>query len=109
MTTRSFTRSFATGALALAAAGMAFTPMAHATEEQHTAGVTHADLDLTTDAGKEELERRIDNAAKQICGIGEAQVGTLIRTREQRTCYRQAKREFDRHYAQIIEDAQNGG
>ena len=109
MTTRSFSRSITAGALALAATGLALTPAAHAAEDYRTVGVSHADLDLSTEEGKEELERRIDQAAKQACGFGEAQVGTLIRTREQRSCYRQAKRQFDRHFAQIIEDAQRGG
>jgi len=104
MKTRSFTM-----ALALAATGMAFAPVAHAAEDYRTVGVSHQDLDLTTEEGKEELERRIDHAAKEACGFTEAQVGTLLRTREQRTCYRQAKRQFDRHFAQVIEDAQRGG
>jgi UrcA family protein len=103
------TRSFTAGALALAATGLALTPVAHAAEDYRTVGVTHTDLDLSSEEGKAELERRIDRAAKEACGIGEAQVGTLIRTREQRTCYRQAKRQFDNHFARIIEDAQRGG
>lgn len=98
-----------TAALALAATGMVFTPAVYAAEELRTVGVTHADLDLSTDEGKAELERRIDKAAKDICGSDEVQVGTRLRSREQRECYRQAKREFDRHFAQIIEDAQRGG
>lgn len=108
MTARSFTIKIAAGALAIAATGMAFAPMAHAAEENKTAGVTYSDLDLSTDAGKEELERRIDRAAKNACGFDQAQVGALLRTREQRTCYRQAKRQFDRHFAQVIEHAQRG-
>lgn len=109
MTTRLVNRSIAAGALALAATGLAQMPAAHATQDFRTVGVTHADLDLSTEAGKAELERRIDRAAKQACGFDEAQVGTLVRTREQRSCYRQAKRQFDRHFAQIIEEAQRGG
>jgi len=96
-------------ALALAATGFALSPAAQAAETGRAVTVVHADLDLSTEEGKAELDRRIDHAAKEACGYNEAQVGTLIRTREQRTCYRQAKRQFDNHFAQIIEYARRGG
>ncbi|WAT17170.1 UrcA family protein [Aurantiacibacter sp. MUD11] len=102
------TRSF-TAALALAATGLVFAPAVSAAEDFRTVGVTHTDLDLTTEDGKAELERRIDRASKQVCGMDEAQVGTLLQTRQQRRCYRETKREFDRHFAEVIEDAQRGG
>lgn len=103
------TRSFAT-ALALASASLATTPAAGATpDDAHTAGVSYADLDLTTKDGRDELDRRIDRAAKEACGFTEAQVGTRLRTSEQRSCYRQAKRQLDRHLARVVEDAQRGG
>lgn len=103
------TRSFTT-ALALATASLAMTPaVATAKDETRTVGVAYDDLDLTTREGKEELERRIDRAAKHACGFEIAQVGTRLRTSEQRNCYRQAKRQFDRHLARVVEDAQRGG
>lgn len=105
MLTRSFTAAFA-----LAGASLAMTPAASAAEDgARTVGVAYDDLDLTTAEGKEELDRRIDRAAKDACGFGESQVGTRIRTGEQRDCYRQAKRQLDRHLARIVEDAQRGG
>lgn len=103
------TRSFTT-ALALATASLAMTPAVTAAKEgARTVGVAYNDLDLTTKEGKEELDRRIDRAAKDACGFEEAQVGTRLRTSEQRNCYRQAKRQLDRHLARVVEDAQRGG
>ncbi len=110
MKNRLFTRLLSSGALALAASGLAFAPAVSAQDaENRTTGVTHTDLDLATDEGVAELERRIDRAAKEVCGFNEVEVGTRARTREGRQCYREAKRELDRRFAQIVNDAQRGG
>lgn len=96
--------------LALAAAGLALAPSIAAAEtQQRTTGVVYSDLDLATDAGRAELDLRIDRAAKQVCGIGESTVGTRIRSRDARACYTQAKRELDQHFAGILHNTQFGG
>ena len=110
MNIRSFTRLSSAGALALAASGLAFAPSVSAQQaETRTTGVTHTDLDLSTDEGVEELDRRIDSAAKEVCGFDEVEVGTRARSRDARQCYRDAKRQLDRQFAQIVNDARRGG
>ncbi len=96
-------------AIALAAA-LPLAVVAHAAEtDQRTTGVVYDDLDLASDAGKAELNRRIDRAAKLVCGLGESTVGTRIRTREARTCYDDARRALDNHFAGILRNASRGG
>lgn len=99
-----------TKAAAIFAAALALAPAVSVAETvQRTTGVSYNDLDLSTEAGRAELEQRIDRAAKQVCGMEESTVGTRIRSREARTCYQQAKRELDQHFADVLRDAQFGG
>ncbi|MGB3795694.1 MAG: UrcA family protein, partial [Alteraurantiacibacter sp.] len=107
---RSFTRILSAGALALAASGLVTAPAVSATQaENRTTAVNHTDLDLETEEGLAELQTRIDRAAKEVCGFNDVEVGTRARTREGRQCYRDAKRQLDRQFAQVIHNAQRGG
>lgn len=106
----SITRVLGVAALALATSGVPLAPAVSAQNvESRTTGVTYSDLDLTTQEGVAELDRRIDRAAKQVCGMNDVQVGTRARTREARQCYRDAKRKLERQFARIVNDAQRGG
>jgi UrcA family protein len=96
--------------LMLTAAGVALTPaMAAAETQQRTTGVVYRDLDLSTDAGRAELDSRIERAAKQVCGMDESIVGTRIRSRDAYACYTQAKRQLDERFAGIVQATQLGG
>ena len=96
--------------IALAGAALIAAPAMAAQEtETRTTGVTYNDLDLSTENGRQELDNRIDDAAKQVCGMGERATGSNMATRESRQCYRDAKRQLERHFAQVIEDQARGG
>ena len=101
----------ALAAAALAPAALFLAPVAASAQstEQRTTGVTHRDLDLATEEGRAELERRIDNAARQVCAIGETDLGTRIMTREKRTCYREAREQLDRQFARVIAEGRENG
>src|SRR5687768_10025845 len=73
-------------ALALAAAATFAVPAAARAAEAavSTAGVNYKDLDLTSEAGQKELDRRVDRAARQVCGMDEAVVGSRVVPRESR-------------------------
>ncbi len=77
--------------------------------ETNSVSVSIKDLDLSSDEGRQELDRRIENAAKQACGMNEHEVGTRITSREARRCVRDAKRNLDDHFADLISDQQRGG
>jgi UrcA family protein len=99
----------AIAAVALAGTLFAIQPALASAQETESMAVTYDDLDLTSDEGREQLDRRIDKAAEKVCGADEATVGSRIRSRETRQCIRQAKRDIERNLAAIIEDNRAGG
>jgi UrcA family protein len=99
-------------ALATVSLGAALTlavPAAAQQRDTRTTGVTYADLDLATEEGRAELDRRIDYAARQVCGMSERTIGSNIVTRETRTCFRDAKRQLEQHFAGVIARQSNAG
>ena len=98
--------------LALVSASLIATPIAASAAtsgEQRTTGVTYSDLDLSTEQGRAELDRRIDNAARQVCGMDDAVLGTRLPGRQERQCYREAREQLDRHFARVIEQNRGQG
>lgn len=71
--------------------------------ETNTVGVKYKDLDLASETGKAELERRLDRAARGVCGMGDKRTGTRITDRESRQCYREARVQLDRQFAAVVE------
>lgn len=67
---------------ALAFAAMA-TPLAAKETSRNAVTLSYADLDLTSEAGANALLRRVDRAARQVCGITHAQRGLFQRQRRQ--------------------------
>lgn len=86
--------------LAAAAFGAAavFTTPAAAT----TVDVKYADLDLSTKAGQERLERRIDSAARAACGMDQIRTGRFTPSTAQRQCYQQTKASVHEQVAEMI-------
>lgn len=96
--------------LALAAIALSTGTAALAGEsEQKSTAISYADLDLTTEDGAAELDRRIHRAAETACNVNESTVGTRITSREARKCYTQARKQLDKHFAQVKRDAKLGG
>lgn len=81
------TRTFQTlsvAALVLAAVAL---PATAAETRRAAVEVTYADLNLSSEEGAAALIRRLDQAAKQVCGVDYRQRGFLRRT--QRACHDQ--------------------
>ena len=95
-------------ALALAAAALAV-PAAAAEDEAPTVGVRYSDLDLTSEAGQNELDNRLERAAREVCGMNEKHVGSRIIPQHSRECYREARRELDVQFAQLVSRKSAGG
>ncbi len=83
--------------------------LAAALTETASVSVRHADLDLTTPAGQEVLERRIDTAARRLCRVGEVTTGTRIASPESAECYRKAKRSVHDAVTAAITSNRRGG
>ncbi|MFB0611220.1 UrcA family protein [Aurantiacibacter poecillastricola] len=95
-------------AAAIAASAMIATP-ALATNELPTATVRYNDLDLSTQQGQDALERRLHNAAREVCGIDPRTTGFALPTAESRKCYSETIKSFEREIALRAEQQQRRG
>ena len=94
--------------LAAAAFGAA-TVLAVPAAAEGSVGVKYSDLDLSTRAGQQKLERRIDSAAREACGMEEVRTGRFTPSTAQRQCYAQAKTSVhDQVAAAIARDNSRG-
>lgn len=75
----------------------------------NSAQVQYKDLDLGTSEGKAELNRRIDKAARSVCGLDQAvTTGTRIRSQSQNACYRNALRQIEPQFARLVDSTNKG-
>lgn len=96
-------------ALATAAIGLAVTATpAIAGGDKNAMVVKYDDLNLNSKAGQEHLERRIDAAAKKVCGISE-RTGTRLQSGKAQRCYQKAKAQANAAFASVVEDSRRGG
>jgi UrcA family protein len=72
-------------------------------------GVKYSDLDLSTQAGQQKLERRIDSAAREACGMDEVRTGRFTPSTAQRQCYQQTKASVGEQVAQAIAGGNSRG
>lgn len=71
--------------------------------------VRHDDLRLDHPRGQEQLERRIEQAARRVCGVDEPISGTRLRSASRVACYRQAQAAAMERYAAVVNDSALGG
>ncbi|NVD44484.1 UrcA family protein [Qipengyuania atrilutea] len=93
---------------AIAALSLSAPAVVHAQEEQ-TIHVEYKDLNLTSQKGQRALERRINAAAREVCGIDFAPTGTRIVHPKARECYDKAMSGAMTRYAALVADSQLGG
>ena len=75
----------------IAALGLAL-PTVPAVAQSDTISIDTSDLDLSTAKGREQLERRIDTAARDFCGANQPKTGTMLRGGSARKCVTSIKR-----------------
>ena len=85
-------------AAALAGAATVFAAPAAA---EDSVGIKYSDLDLSTRAGQQKLDRRIDSAAREACGM-EIQTGRFTTSTAQRQCLAQTKASVHEQVAESI-------
>lgn len=85
-----------------AAAVFAAPALAESAGAETAVAVKYADLDLSTRAGQEKLERRIDSAARSACGMEEIRTGRFTPSTAQRQCYQQTKTSVHDQVAEMI-------
>lgn len=71
--------------------------------------VGYSDLDLTTEKGQVELDRRILKAARAACGYNDVQTGTRMVPQSIQRCVKDATLQARTQFAAIVESQQKGG
>ncbi|WP_100260075.1 UrcA family protein [Qipengyuania seohaensis] len=92
---------------ALAIAVPAAASAAKAQEE--TISIEYRDLNLSSPEGLERLGYRIEAAARKVCGLDEARLGSRIRSRDAQRCYDETKETIDAQFAVVVERHARGG
>ena len=101
----------AIGSVAATLALCALTPPSFAAtpEQGNAAQVHYKDLDLKTAEGKTELNRRIEKAARTVCGLDQAPTtGSRMHSRSQTDCYRNAMRQIEPQFARLVDSNGDG-
>ncbi len=91
-------------ALALATVAIGGTA---ASAQQDDTAVRYDDLDLSTKKGVKVLERRIDTAAKDVCGVTRS--ATRVISADTRDCVKTFKANAMNQFAAVIEQQRRGG
>ncbi|MFZ1743290.1 MAG: UrcA family protein [Pontixanthobacter sp.] len=92
--------------IALTAIGsMIATTPAFAGEAQ----IKYNDLNLASAEGQQTLERRIDKAAREVCGVSRQRTGTRIPSGRAQQCYQDAKKQAALQVASLIGEQRLGG
>jgi UrcA family protein len=94
-------------ALALTAAALAVPAVAG--DEASSVRVRYDDLDLTSAAGQRQLDRRLERAARKVCGVDVKTLGTYIRAPHSQECYREARRNLAQQYAEVVSRKSTAG
>ena len=95
--------------LVLIAATALALPMAPALAQSQSISVPHADLDLSSPEGRATLDKRIDAAARKVCGVGELRTGTRLNSSAARKCVANVDRQVRSQIAAINTDDNLGG
>lgn len=98
-------------AAALGAALIAAPAFAGTAQQSGAQSMTihYADLNLDTVQGQEQLERRIDAAARKVCNVGKHRTGTRIPSASSKKCFVKARQSARSQMAAIINDTRRGG
>lgn len=74
-----------------------------------TMEVNYKDLDLATSTGQQQLQSRIEKAARSVCTVKSPATGTHLTSRVDRDCYRQAVAQVRDQVASAVDNSRLGG
>lgn len=93
--------------IAIAAAATALTALPASAQDNIV--IPYRDLNLQTAEGQKVLDNRIHQAVREFCGYDEIRTGTRARSKEVTNCYREAKAQAKKQFAEVVEAQQMGG
>jgi|GEM_PF-923202 len=105
---KTLTKTIATAAAALGLA-CAAAPALAADRQTTSVDVSLEGIDLSTEAGQKELERKIERAVRAVCRTTHDNTGTRIMSQEARACLANARNQAREQVAAIVEDQRRGG
>ena len=94
-------------AAAMIAGTMTATPAL--AEQGESVTVSYNDLNLASPSGIAALDRRIDRAAMQVCGISRHMAHRQLPSTQQRACYRETLEKLEREVALVIDRRRAAG
>ena len=74
-----------------------------------TIAVRFNDLDMTSGSGRQELQRRIEAAARDVCAMSQRYTGSLTPSASSLTCYVRAINTMEREVAARIGNSEQRG
>ncbi|MEP5937702.1 MAG: UrcA family protein [Erythrobacter sp.] len=94
-----------------AALGLALitTPVMAEQNTTQSIAVEYRDLNLSTPEGQAKLDKRVDRAAAQVCGLTGIRTGTRVRSSSSKKCYAKARKSVEKQVAGMIAETQRGG
>lgn len=91
--------------IAIAAGALAVAPPALAASVK----VSYNDLDLSTPQGQKELQNRITEAAKKVCGVYDVRTGTRLPSSDANACVRETRDQIAQQLAAVVDQHKAGG
>lgn len=85
------------------------TPAIAGSDTTKSMEVEYRDLNLSTAAGQELLDRRIDHAAAKVCMLGEHRTGTRVPSAERKDCFAKARATAKSQMASLVSQDRLGG
>jgi UrcA family protein len=85
-----------------AAMALGATPAMAAQGQEQSVAVHYQDLDLSSPEGAKELDRRLHEAAQQVCGMNEKITGSHLPSSDARACYNDALKQLQGRFAALI-------
>ena len=95
--------------LVLIAATALALPVVPAMAQNASISVPYADLDLSSPEGRATLDKRIDAAARKVCGVGEIRTGSRLNSSAARKCAASVDRQVRAQIAKMETEANLGG
>lgn len=71
--------------------------------------IPYQDLNLASAEGQKTLDRRIESAARDFCGMNQTTTGSRIVSSESRQCYAETKKQAQKQFAVIVDRHRLGG
>lgn len=89
-------------ALSLLGAAIVATPASAQTDAGQSLTVQFDDLNLSTPEGQKALDKRIETAAREVCGVDKKRTGTRIQSSARKQCLEEARASVKSQVAELV-------